>query len=59
MRPETEQDLFWVMACLEAISYNEDLSPEEEETIYNLYGYVKNELESVVDLSDYDPEKLV
>ena len=59
MNDETKQDLFWAMKCIEAISYNDDLTAEEEEAIYNLYGSVKNTIDDLVDTSGYDPEKLM
>lgn len=54
MQKKTQDDLLAVLASLNAISDDDDLSPREREIIYNLYGHVGQTLKTILPTTDPD-----
>lgn len=58
MKKSTENDLLSIVASLNILSSNEDLTGEEKEAVYNLYGHTQGVLQDLLDVEEFDGEKL-
>lgn len=59
MNENTEDELVSIVISLNILSSNDDLTAEEKDRLYNLYGHVQEEMKELLDTDEYDPEKLV